>query len=589
LSERQGPGDVAIQHAKAWTTLSQLVGAKLPLDEILQTVRKFNRQEGLFTLARLAADLANGPGGITGREARAWTVDLLAQLPENPNPMEMAVSAAVRRLGNDTAIAHAHVVFVLQQLILTHGSNEGRRPSDGQLAFLMLALNDYLPQWDEESPELSSTEASLGSMFLSTVFNTSDDPLRFLVRILGIFGGDAAGAPIASGDWQAIQIEAFGCSLEQYVEEFLAPVFLLSRTWGNNEAPVLAPAAWTKGTSAQLYERWFREASLDLATLESPAVSVTPSLALPPTFFRTPFVTMDANALCVSPWHVRDHASLGTWAKLNAAAKKRFGTESSQKFSSTFGYLFEHWCASVAREGAKRGPFKGKLIIPTATGAGDEIEDVIVLDRGRVALFSAKASLVAEGSLKCAKSLAQVVAWLRRFYLEERGDAKARGYRGGALWLLDRKIQDIRSGKYEDRGIKKNSLVIPVVVSFDNIGEAGILYKWIEEEAARLGILSARPNVRPLTVLAPDDYEALFALASRGKGVCDTLIAKTRTLERWGKMDWFLHRQGHQGPELRFPSTELAFNELVKRAIERMRDSGVLDEPAPTPRGGTKP
>lgn len=578
MNEQQGPGDVAIRQAKAWTNLSQLIGARLALDEILQTVRTFNRQEGLFTLARIAADLANGPGGITGQEARAWTGDLLAQLPANPNPMERAISAAVRRLGNDTAIAHAHVVFVLQQLILTHGSMEGRRPSDGQLAFLMLALNDYLPQWVEASPELSSTEASLGSMFFATVFNNSDDALRFLVRILSIFGGDVAGAPIASDDWRAIHLEAFGCSLEQYVEEFLAPIFLLSKTWGNNEAPVLVPAAWTKGTSARLYDRWFREASLELSKAESLAASVPPSLALPPTFFRTPFVTMDANALCVSPWHVRDHASLGTWAKLNAAAKKRFGTESNQKFSSTFGYLFEHWCASIAREAAKRGPFKGKLIIPTATGAEDEIEDVIVLDRGRVALFSAKASLVAEGSLKCAKSLAQVVAWLRRFYLEDRKDAKAKGYRGGALWLLDQKIEKIRSGKYEDRGIKKNALVIPVVVSFDNIGEAGILYKWVEEECARLGILSARPNVRPLTVLAPDDYEALFALASRGKGVCDTLIAKTRTVERWGRMDWFLHRQGHQGAELRFPSTELAFNDLVRRAIERMRDSGVLDD-----------
>jgi hypothetical protein len=568
----------AMEHARPWTPLSELVGAKLPLEQILGTIRGFNRRDGLFTLSCIAADLANTSGGILGKEARSWTHDLLVQRAGSPNALEDAVSRAVARLGKGTAITHGHVLFVLQHLLLTLGSDEGRRPDDGQLAFLMLALNDYLPSWSEETPALSPTEATLASMFFATIFNeSSDDPLRFLMRLVGIVGGDISGGPISADEWRAIQAEAFGCSFEDYVEQFLVPVFMLSRSWTSKEPPVLAPAAWTQGNAAALYARWFQEAALpDRAASWKP--STEEPLALPRVFFRTPFVSVGDNVLCLSPWHMRDHARLGTWARLNLAAKKFFRTDSIQRFSATFGYLFERWCANVARTAAARGPFKGKLVLPSSPGAEDEIEDVVVLDRDRVALLSAKSSLVPESQLKCARSLGDAIVWLRRFFFEDPQDAKASGHRGGALWLLDRKIQRIRSGEYAHRGIKRNALILPVVVSFDNVGESSILYKWLQDECARLGILSARPLVRPVTILTPDDYEAVFALASRGKGLCDLLVEKTRTAERLARVDWFLHRGGHTGRELRLPSMELEFEDLVGRAMERMRRAGIFAE-----------
>jgi len=250
----------AMEHARPWTPLSQLIGAKLPLEQILRTVGGFNRREGLFTLSCVAADLANTSGGILGKEARAWTHDLLVQRAGSPNALEDAVSRAVARLGKGTAIAHGHVLFVLQHLLLTLGSDEGRRPDDGQLAFLMLALNDYLPSWSEETPALSATEATLASMFFATIFNeSSDDPLRFLMRLVGIVGGNISGGPISADEWRAIQAEAFGCSFEEYVEQFLVPVFMLSRSWTSKEPPVLAPSAWTRGMRRPCTRGGFRK------------------------------------------------------------------------------------------------------------------------------------------------------------------------------------------------------------------------------------------------------------------------------------------------------------------------------------------
>ena len=99
------------------------------------------------------------------------------------------------------------------------------------------------------------------------------------------------------------------------------------------------------------------------------------------------------------------------------------------------------------------------MILPSHPGAVDEIEDVVMCDGEYVAMFSAKASPVPEASLKTAERVEDVVAWLRRFFFERQDEARARNYRGGAALLLDRKIQRLRAGDYEDRGLKKDGLV----------------------------------------------------------------------------------------------------------------------------------
>jgi hypothetical protein len=365
----------------------------------------------------------------------------------------------------------------------------------------MLALNDYIPEWSEPPRGLSETERLLGITFFSSIFNhTSDDPLRFVVRTVEIFGGDVRGGPIGCTDWEKIQLEAFGCSFGEYAEYFLIPIFMMSLGWGARKPPLLAPRVWEKTELGHLYRRWFGEASIPINeahTWADPGQLASGLPRFPGAFFRTPLVANGDGLICLSPWHWRDQVSLATWSKLNRASKKVLGAGANQRFTSTFGYLFERWCASVMRNAATEEGFRGKVLIPSSTGAHDEVEDVVLIDGDRVVLFSAKSSLVPEASLKASNNLGASIAWLRRFFFDEVRAAKKDGFRAGALHLLDARIQRIRAGDYEDRGIRKDMLILPVIVPFDNVGESGPLYQWIESNCLRLGILSARPRVRP--------------------------------------------------------------------------------------------
>ncbi len=80
----------ALAGVGSWTSLTTLVGGALPARQILADIAARDRSETVFTLARIAADLANVPGGLFGEEARAWTHDLLKQRVDSTNPMERA-------------------------------------------------------------------------------------------------------------------------------------------------------------------------------------------------------------------------------------------------------------------------------------------------------------------------------------------------------------------------------------------------------------------------------------------------------------------------------------------------------------------
>ena len=434
----------ALAGVGSWTSLTTLVGGALPARQILADIAARDRSETVFTLARIAADLANVPGGLFGEEARAWTHDLLKQRVDSTNPMERAISLAVTGLPSGSVIAHAHAIYALQLFAIIRGTPGAPPPADGQLAFLMLAVNDYLPEWPRRPmTPMTEIEDVLASILLCSIFNRSDDPLRFIVRVASIL--ERAPESLSSKvTWAEVEQEAFGSSCREYVESFLVPLFFSSKTWGHSTPPVVFPKAWeTLGPSPTLYRRWLAEASLPI---EEAAVAFAarplPSglYALPATFFRTPFLVIGENLVGLSPGHVRDYAILGTWGKLNAACKKLLGTDSIQAFSSAWGGMFERWCADLATEAASSPHATERVILPSQPGASDEIEDVIFQDGDVVALLSAKASLVPEAKLKSAESPDAAIGWLKRFFFEEPADAKKKGHRGGAIYLLDKKV-----------------------------------------------------------------------------------------------------------------------------------------------------
>jgi hypothetical protein len=563
----------------AWATLAELLGQSMPPSVLLAHVRDLRREEMLFKLARFAAILANSRGSVLGAEARAWTRDLLMERRDSSHPLEAAVARALEKLSVDRAVGHAHVVYLLQLLAVAYGSPTGPTPHDGFLAFLMLAANDHIPEWTpDKGAALSNIENVLGPVFFCSSFNRSDDPMRTLLRIVDIAGHRSERHFPDPQLWERVQREAFGTSFEEYVELFLAPMLLISKGWGLERPPAMLHEQWRGRDDREraLYERWLAEASLtlDAATLAFASRTMPSGLpGLPQEFFRRPFVKIGSHILCLSPWHIRDHAVLGTWAKLNAASKRVLDTSSNQVFSSAFGDSFEHWCASLAEEAAGAPTFRDAVILPSAPGAEDEIEDVVMRDGKYVAMFSAKASPVPEASLKTAEHVRDVIAWLQRFFFEGQDGARARGYRGGAALLLDRKIQRLRAGDYEARGLRKNAIVLPCIISFDNVGESGILYKWLDQECRRLGILVGRPNVRPLTIITPEDYEALIALGVEGRGVCRLLAEKTGPRFALEPLDQFLYDRASGAKLMRLPSMKERFQRLAFRSVERMGEA----------------
>ncbi len=568
----------ALASVRAWVCLRDLIGAAMAPEVLLRHVASMRRDETLFTLCRIAADLANAPKGLFDPEARSWTHDLLVQRRGSSDPLEAAVADAVAKLPPETAIAHAFVVFFLQVLVAARGSTTGTIPSDGFLAFLMLAANDHIPEWPiVDTTPLSTTERSLAPIFFTSVFNRSDDVMRSLLRLVDILGRYPSRDFPDRTVWDSVQREAFGTSFQDYAEMFLTPMYLLARRWGGKDTPVMFPEAWTAGggDDAELYARWLEEASIPIeAAFTEFGERPVPSglLALPKAFFRKPFVKADGKLIGLSPWHVRDHLFLGTWSKLNEACKRVLNTQSNQVFASAFGYCFEAWCGDVAREAASHIAFRDRLILPSKLGAADEIEDVVLLNGSAVALMSAKASLVPEPSLKTANSYADVIRWLRKFFFEEPTRARDRGYRGGALYLLDKKIRRLRAGEYEKSGIKRNATILPVVLCFDHVADTGVMYKWIEEECRLRNLIFVDKDVRPVTIITPEDYEGLMALGSHGASVCELLLEKTERHRKWGPLDIFLHSKVTDSIQLRLPSMGARFQALIDRALVRMRE-----------------
>jgi hypothetical protein len=347
---------------------------------------------------------------------------------------------------------------------------------------------------------------------------------------------------------------------------------------GPSETAHCRAAMWDRSAiGPSLPRRWLNEAS---QTLEQAVAGFAERplrsglYGLTSAFFRLPFVRINNAFVAISPWHLHDFANLGTREKLRQACKALF--HSDNVFPPAFGYGFETWCVDLAREadGLGRHPSE-RLILPSAPGANDEIEDLVFVDGSVVVLLSAKASVVPEETLKTADQPEDGIRWLRRFFFEDAADAKKRGHRGGAVQLLDKKIQRIRAGDFESSGIGRNARIIPAVVCFDNVGESAILYKWLETEAYRKRLLSRHGDVRPLTVIQCEDFEILMALKAQGNAVCQLLTEKTDLRRKWHRLDIFLFDKfGPDAGKLRLPSVKRRYDALITGTLERLRQSG---------------
>jgi len=580
------PGDHAVSNTSAWACLSEATGEVLPAGRLLEFVRGLDRKDTFLRLARIAAVLANTSGGVFDKEAQAWSRDLLVIRKPEAHPVETLVANYLDRLPTDRAVAHEQVICFLQTLVLAEGADPGTVTTDQFLAFLMLAANDHAHAWVEEGArELTEMEDVVAQTFFVTMFNHTDDPLRVLVRAEMLMDAPPLRGPFATADrWAALQVEAFGRPFADYFASFVTPLFMISRIWGSSELPVVSPASFFSQTllPGDVGEKWLRDLTTDADEFRTRVLRRPDGLPnIAPALYRKPFVSFGSgNLVASSPTRISDALSLGAWGRLNGAAKTVLGDPDSDAWTKTFGDLFERWCQRLAGEASESHEYRGRLIVPACPGDADEIEDLIFVENATVILGSVKGGVVPERKLRAGRSRADAIDFLERFFFESPEQAKAKRHRGGAVFQLDAKVRKLRAGAYAKAGLSSDLAVIPMIVSFDNVGESGALYKWLEHGCATRHLLEDR--CRPLVVVSPLEYEVLVALAARGYSLCELLLEKTSELWRLTPMQVFLHKKVPGSLDFRLPILERRFRELGDRAQEVLfgRKASGPDEPS---------
>ncbi|WP_437894790.1 hypothetical protein [Sorangium sp. So ce124] len=483
-------------------------------------------------LAHLAAIIANTDGGVFGEESRLFTRSALVFSPGD-SAVESAVREYVLSAADDRAIAHEQVIYFSQAIALLECPEVGETPTEGLIAFLLLAANDHVHDWlSPDNVDLDALDDAVADFWFLGLFNHGGDPLQQLVRmVLMMEQQPRINALSDPNKWHELQRHALGTTFPEYLDSFLGPIFMFGRHWGKDSPPVINPSSLFKHTDLApgVGERWIAELTWSLDDAASHLASRKRSNGLPhaPTiFYRKPFVSVRPDVVVASsPWMVAQQLTIGLWGRFNAAANTMFGRSGNQIWSSTFGELFERWCRSLVEEAQAQSLFAGTVFMSPSVGDDNEIEDVVVFENNLVMLGSVKAKVVRETAVKIAHSREDPVAWLRSFFFESRIEGKAKGYRAGALWLLHDKVDRIRAGEYEPR-IPRDAYVLPVLIVFDNVCDTTMFYRWLERECIRQGVLQ-QVDVLPATLASADNYESMMAFASRGKSVCGMLQEKT--------------------------------------------------------------
>jgi hypothetical protein len=282
----------------------------------------------------------------------------------------------------------------------------------------------------------------------------------------------------------------------------------------------------------------------------------------PSPFWRSPFVELGPGQfVCVSPGVLREQVRNAMWGRLMAASKDGGG---QSRWLSTFGYRFEYWCRQAAKKVGEGKRLGKQLRLSERASTADEIEDIVLLEKGKVALFSAKGRMMREDLLKGATSVAKTIAWLNGFLFGvASGDQRA-----GALRLLDAKIRRIRNGEYAGMGIAANVEIYPLLLTFDEVGlDTPPGYRWLSKRLLDENLLV---GTHPLTVLSAESYEHFLALCMR-RNAFEVLTYKTN--EQWRECrfdELFFQLSSKRGPQGRLPGATEEFDDLAQRVVRRL-------------------
>jgi hypothetical protein len=270
----------------AWLTLSELRGWPASRDEVLSEVGRLDARASLVRIARLASEAR-----VASVESRASARcrDALAS-----DSLELTICADGRErvhahpflIDPDRAIAHAQSILVLTALVIAHGALDGKTPTDADVAWLILALNDHLPPWDGlPSAQRDNEAVAIYSAIFASLFNQSEDPVRFLVRIGAVFEHCPHETAQLAPQYEAIQEDAFNSQLSAYLENVVAP--LLVRLTPQDPVFALDDDAMS--------QRWvdvFSRASLSFEAMREKLRSANSWTKLATDFLHAPFVCL---------------------------------------------------------------------------------------------------------------------------------------------------------------------------------------------------------------------------------------------------------------------------------------------------------
>ncbi len=443
--------------------------------------------------------------------------------------------------------------------------------------------SDHLDLWNSDR-DLGDLEMLVAELARITRFNRNVDPLREVCRSIALFGEKPE--QVTEERWRQASAKAFG-DFQSEIETVFLPLMLLATRWvvGEDaaEEPLVDPGLLYGQTCLSAEERdcartrlgemtWSRDEAIKAL---APSVRSNGLPTPPVIFFRRPFVALSgARVIATSPRMVREHMMLACWDRL----RRSFGGD---RWTIAFGVAVEGWCRRVAAMAAASTAFHGTLELSERIGDETEIEDVVVCDGDRVALFSVKSRLMREGLVKTAElGRAAVVRWYEQVLFDAETDTQ----RQGALRQLDEKVAAIRAGKHEPR-IQRDAHVFPVLVTFEDLGDNVALGAWMHERCTQLGVLRG-DRIAPPTLATVAHFETIMALAADGTSIFSLIGQSDVKSGRYRQLQSVLHEVRPGAPK-RLPQIQSMFDAITNAMVRRLFGRDATDAELAAPDSGS--
>ena len=239
-----------------YLTYEELMGEKLPANELIAHISTIDFDFAIRSVAMLASIVANY-GGPRSSEARKHSFFELAGY-KTVNPQLGAVVDRLRVLPPGRVIAHEEGLAYLTALIISFAIEGGRKCSPAEITFLALATNDYLVGAHPPEDGLTELESLMADVVRIGRFNWNHDSAAEFARGCALMRQHPKrGSWKTHEDWISLQRNAFGMTLDEYLENYLGPLLLFSKTWGrlNKDQKLLAPVVNIK--------TWLSQANAD--------------------------------------------------------------------------------------------------------------------------------------------------------------------------------------------------------------------------------------------------------------------------------------------------------------------------------------